>query len=624
MLHRLLADAENIALWANRRDAQGHLPRLTRRLVHATLERIDRIGFPADEGVQMGGYDGILRVPVGNAFVPDGVSVWEFGTNRAVKAKADGDYGKRLDDPCGVIPSETAYMFVTPRRWGGKDAWVQEKQAEGTWREVRAYDVDDLVAWLELAPGPHLWLSALLGKRPDGVSDLSNFWHEWSGATTPALTAGLIVAWTQEQRGNNLRWRQGEAAAIGLKASSREEALAFFAAILFDLPPEERIPFLARGIVVEDERAWRPLVAQGERLVLVPMFDARDTAVPLAVRAGHHVFVPQGPSDIISGTTIDLRAPEGACPGGLGRRGTAAGARERTGDPGAAQYDGAPPQTRERTRRTPPRLGDGGGSCAPVACPARRFVERGARVRGRPPGTLHARRRALRRFQSRPGALGSGDGAAGAAYRGGLAPRLQGRHGRCSPRSSRGEIWIDSIPSRTELLGEHDPRFELPADERWMAGLHGKVRACSSLLREGLADTLALMAARSGNSPVGGSMTGQDRAGRVVRRLLSEARARDWHAWATLSAGLYPLLAEAAPAAFLDGVEAGCAAASPLWRDSSGKSAETFSSRVRRRPAYCGPWKRSRVAPGVPGAGDLSSRPLRRQLESRSGKPARQ
>ena len=79
------------------------MPRVIRQLVHATSERVDRIGFPADEGVQLGGYDGIVRVGEGNAFIPEGVSVWELGTNRNVKTKADADYEKRRDDPSASI-----------------------------------------------------------------------------------------------------------------------------------------------------------------------------------------------------------------------------------------------------------------------------------------------------------------------------------------------------------------------------------------------------------------------------------------------------------------------------------------------------------------------------------------
>src|ERR1019366_2215119 len=42
-------------------------------------------------------------------------------------------------------------------------------------------------------------------------------------------------------------------------------------------------------------------------------------------------------------------------------------------------------------------------------------------------------------------------------------------------------------------LREKDPRFELPAEERYLAGIHGKELSHSSRLRRGMAETLALM-----------------------------------------------------------------------------------------------------------------------------------
>ncbi len=44
------------------------------------------------------------------------------------------------------------------------------------------------------------------------------------------------------------------------------------------------------------------------------------------------------------------------------------------------------------------------------------------------------------------------------------------------------------------VLGEQDPAVELPEHERWTAGIQGKVRARSEVLRQGIRDTLVLMA----------------------------------------------------------------------------------------------------------------------------------
>ena len=49
-----------------------------------------------------------------------------------------------------------------------------------------------------------------------------------------------------------------------------------------------------------------------------------------------------------------------------------------------------------------------------------------------------------------------------------------------------------------EVLGEDDPRWDLPADERWLAAIRGKVRRYSSELRSGLVETLAVLGAKGG------------------------------------------------------------------------------------------------------------------------------
>lgn len=151
-------DATDLNSWAKRRDSRARLPQLLRRLIHSTVQRLQMIGFPAGESVQMGGWDGIVETPQGNAFVPDGYSVWELGTSEDVKGKADEDYEKRCNDSLGLIPGETTFIFVTPRRWGRKSNWINQKNSEGIWAEVRAYDADDLEQWLELAPAVHISL----------------------------------------------------------------------------------------------------------------------------------------------------------------------------------------------------------------------------------------------------------------------------------------------------------------------------------------------------------------------------------------------------------------------------------------------------------------------------------
>jgi hypothetical protein len=176
-----LIDATDLTAWANRRDAQARLPQLVRRLVVTTASGVMRLQFRSGEGVALPGYDGLAEVKAGSAFVPDDLSVWELGTDRNPGTKAQADYDKRSKDSLGVDPAEAAFVFVTPRRWAGKERWAAERTRDGRWREVRAYDADDLEAWLELSPVVHAWISAILGKASAAIQDLETYWQAGRG-----------------------------------------------------------------------------------------------------------------------------------------------------------------------------------------------------------------------------------------------------------------------------------------------------------------------------------------------------------------------------------------------------------------------------------------------------------
>lgn len=128
---------------------------------------------------------------------------------------------------------------------------------------------------------------------------------------------------------------------------------------------------------------------------------------------------------------------------------------------------------------------------------------------------------------------------------------------------NRAELWhllgsrildqnLDTFRSlAVSVLKEPDPAFELPAEERHAASIHGKVLASSHVLRKGIAEGLAIL----GSQPEACRNCSQGKAEAtcvlVIRELLTDA---DWVLWGSLN-GLLPTLAEAAPVEFLDEVE---------------------------------------------------------------------
>ena len=160
-------DSSDFFHWADVPNAHHQLPQLLRQLVMTTLPMPSLIDIPSGSSVVLPGWDGLLVVEEGNAWVPGGASAWELSCDKNPKRKATFDYDKRTANSKHVDVSCTSFVFVTPRRWGGKRAWAKERQEEGTWADVRVLDADDLVAWLEQSPVVALWFARLIGKLPD-------------------------------------------------------------------------------------------------------------------------------------------------------------------------------------------------------------------------------------------------------------------------------------------------------------------------------------------------------------------------------------------------------------------------------------------------------------------------
>jgi hypothetical protein len=98
------------------------------------------------------------------------------------------------------------------------------------------------------------------------------------------------------------------------------------------------------------------------------------------------------------------------------------------------------------------------------------------------------------------------------------------------------------------VFGAEDPRYALPAHERWMAPVLGVAPPQSGWLRKGIGHTLILLAVRGRAASV---RDAGRRADAIVNQLLDGATSPRW--W-SLARDLQ-LLAEASPAAFLSAIE---------------------------------------------------------------------
>ena len=153
-------DAAEISNWSDTADADRKLPELIRRLVLATLpEPPSRIDMPSGSSVRLPDWDGLLETEHGNTWAPNGVSGWEMSCDQRITSKANEDYKKRTAEPLGLKTDIATFVFVTSRRWRDKRRWERERRGEGKWCDVRAYDADDLVTWLEQSPKVTQWFA---------------------------------------------------------------------------------------------------------------------------------------------------------------------------------------------------------------------------------------------------------------------------------------------------------------------------------------------------------------------------------------------------------------------------------------------------------------------------------
>lgn len=286
----------DLTSWANSLDCQSTLPVLARKLIRATVQGIKAMKFPAGENVQMGGWDGYLEIEQGTEFVPDGISVWEFGAAKQPQTKADADYSKRNENPLGIDPKQATFVFVTPRIWEKSEEWTQRKRDEGNWKDVKVITAVNLEEWIENAPSVGFWMASThLGKYPsENIQTAEKFWKEWSYNGKERLLPSLLLSGREESQ-TSLIDKYAGSEWVGVKSISKEESLAFIIAA-FMADEEHYDDFFSRSLIVSNKDTFRMLESKQSPLILIPRF-IEPGLFSSAVQRGHSVIVPLGTED---------------------------------------------------------------------------------------------------------------------------------------------------------------------------------------------------------------------------------------------------------------------------------------------------------------------------------------
>jgi hypothetical protein len=551
-----LADRRRLAEWADARLSQSELPRLIRRLILETAPGVVELGIPADEGVAAGRWDGSVRSTKPNAWVPDGVSAWEMSVHGSPNTKANEDYEKRDTAPDGSSVSDCTYVEVILRPWTDRSDWASGRRAEGKWREVRAYGVDDIHTWMETAPVTWAWFSELVGLQPYGMRSGEIWWDTWARQTEPSIPPSLLVAGRQSCV-EAVKGRMGLPGITTIDGPSLDETCAFIAAVAVDEAGAGQL--LARLAVVNELSTWRSLLDSKQPLILVPLDPEFAREVPR--ESPHTVLVPVTDTAVADVVLPSLDA------GGV----TAALMAVGMSDEKAGAAGRLARQSLTALRRN---LATNMALHRPLWAvpPVPRHV-RAAMLAGAWSDQREGDQSILAELSGEAYEAFGEHAAALADHADPFILRVGPHWHLVAPV----DAWLLLAERVTEddvrrleaavrvVIGEIDPALDLPPDARWWkASLVGKVRSYSAELRRGLARCLALLGVHGSVIAMSGGISGEVWANHVVRDVLHAANQDPTgDAWASLSE-LLPLLAEAGPDAFIDAVTTGLTGDDPV------------------------------------------------------------
>lgn len=544
--------ANDVEAWADTLGARSRLAVLLRTLIHSTGRGLGRVDFPGNDDSERPGWDGLVEADQATAWIPNGISGWEFGTNKDCKRKADKDLEKSFR---AVAPEDRArmtFVFVTPRRWMAKRDWAETAVELGGWKNVRVYDSSDIEQWLEQSLAGQVWFASETNTPGLGVSSLDRCWSDWANVANPPLTAALFES-AIDAFGETLRRYLTEPCTrpLVLGADSSAEALAFLSVALRN----EKLRTFGDRAVVIDEANVLPRIAMGAQ-AFVPIVWTRAVEMELApLASGVHAIIicprnsPTARPDIVLeplnfGHFRDALIEAGRSKDEVSRLDRESGRsltvlrRRLATVPAVRLPDWA--KDAEKAKALVPFLLVGAWNSGNFSDREALMLLSGAENYSELEETVQA----LCQLDDAPlWSVGM--------YRG-VVSKLDLLHliaGAATKEALDRYFDLAGI-----VLGEDNPALDLSEEQQWAAVLYGKTREFSASFREGVSETLVLLSVfgralfreRLGVDP-------EECARSVVRELLSpplttrvlEANDRD-----------LPVYAEAAPNEFLKILEA--------------------------------------------------------------------
>ena len=530
--------------------ARTQLAVLLRKLIHSTGHELQKVDFPGNDDAERPGWDGFLETSSSNAWIPTGISGWEFGVTENITKKANGDFEKSVRATNDAERRNITFVFVTPRRWAGKVSWVEKMKIKNLWKDIRAYDASDLEQWMEQSISSRIWFANETGRPSDGVRILERCWDDWAKVTAPHLHPSLFSTAVQAWACNiKSFFDKSDEKPLVITADSVEEALAFLKQVFETRELEQ----YRDRLLVFDKTEILPKIAL-ETTNFIAVAHTRDVERelgPYCTMLRSIVVYPRNAANVKPDIVLEPLGTEAF------RKALESMGKSRDDIAMLEKASGRSLTVLRRQLsnvpaiRTPEWADD-----SKIAFDMVPLVLA---------GTWDAQNDADRTLLSLLAEVTSYEL---------LEKRILNLlklndspvWSLCNLRgviSKKDAIFaIKGSVSKADLyrfleiaqivLGEDDPALDLPEKERWAAGLYGKKREFSGILREGISETLVLLSVH-GKDLFGKHLgfDGEFEAAKIVRGLLLPLTTRKLEA----NNRDLPLYAEAAPAAFLSIIE---------------------------------------------------------------------
>ncbi|MCP4049866.1 MAG: hypothetical protein GY730_04085 [bacterium] len=258
---------------------------MVKKLVLASCDP-SKYRFPSGDNVVTAGWDGKLESEEANRFIPAGLSCWEFKTTSPAKLKseADNDYKKRTAEIPKKERLNSTFIFGTSRNWTKKDSWIKTQKKMNEWKDIRVYDSEILVEWLEICPAVHRWFSKYIGKRSATLWDLEQAWNEFSNRTQLRLTTEFFLHSREKEQLEFSKYIQSPSV-CKVKSNSKNEAYGFILSVLQNIDSAD-----SRCVVIKSQDEWDVMSQSNYNLILIPL-GFSPSGIGVAVTNGHQVVL---------------------------------------------------------------------------------------------------------------------------------------------------------------------------------------------------------------------------------------------------------------------------------------------------------------------------------------------